>query len=98
MFEEKLGNPLVFYLAQCKLEPLPPGRTHEFSVTYKVNWMVHNETASVHVVGKHDPSPDTSARRINFERLSGFSSSRVLKLGTNYTLEGSKTSNNPALK
>ena len=96
--EDKTFGHLIFDVGQCTLEPIPVGQTHELSVTYEINWHFVTETATVHVVGKHDPSPDTSAQRIDIERPGAFSSSRVLKLGTDYKLEGSKTSNNPALK
>ena len=96
--ETKIAGALVFYRAECTLDPLGSGRSREFSVTYDVKWGNVKATATAHVNGTHDPSPDTTAESLEIDTANPFRSSHILKVDTDYKVEGSKTSNNPALK
>jgi hypothetical protein len=96
--ETALGSAVTFEYGVCTLEPFAPGQSRQFSVTYGVKWANLSATATVHVSGKNDPTPDTAGQSIEIELANPFRSSHQLKLGTDYKVTGSRTANNPALK
>ncbi len=97
--EQGTYKALVFYYADCTLNPIGPGESREFTVTYEMSWgKVVAATAIAHVAGVDDPTPDTASQTLDIETPHPFQFSRVLKIGTDYKVSGSRTSNNAALK
>jgi hypothetical protein len=97
--EQGTYEALVYFTGTCSLNPIGAGETREFTVTYRLSWgKVIAAMAIAHVAGIDDPTPDTTSQTLDIDTSSPFSSSRVLKLGTDYKVTGTRTSNNPALK
>jgi hypothetical protein len=91
-------NISTYYDARCNLGPIGVGETHEIVVSYKVLWGKLTATAAAYVNGTDDVSNHTAAQSLEIDKVNPFKASFVMKLGADYKVEGSKTSDNPALK